>query len=133
MDKTVQDVNIDDEHVIVPASYNLIEVSKAMASAGIPDVVVVDENNKVLGALDDYDIVSKCLAEEKNPLEMTAKDIMYVSPSVKMETKLERVHEMLQELMASTLPVVDDEHKLLGVITIHDIFDAYADEVEEES
>ena len=59
----VSDVEIDDEFITVKGSMTIIEISKEMARVGIPDAVVVDDDDKVLGAVDDYDIVSKCLAE----------------------------------------------------------------------
>ena len=103
-------------------------LAKAIAKAGVPDAVILDENNQVLGVLDDYDIVSKVLAEEKDPKVVTAADIMYAPPPVKLETELSKVHEILTQLEASMLPVVDDDKKLLGVITIMDVFDGLMDQ-----
>lgn len=120
---TVSKVQIDDEYITVNAKDTVIEVSKKMAKSGVPDAVVVDEKQYVLGVLDDYDIVSKVLAEDKDPLTVTAEEIMYAPPPVKLDTELSKVHEILTQLEASMLPVVDEEKKLLGVITIIDVLD----------
>ena len=124
----VKNTKIDDDYIVVKANDNLISVAKSISKAGIPDAVVVDEENKVLGALDDYDIVSKCLAEEKDPKIMTAEDIMYAGPKVKLETELTSVLETMEKLKVTTLPVVDGENKLLGVITNMDVYDGLAQE-----
>ena len=120
----VSDVNIDDEFISVKNDMTLTEVSKEMAKAGIPDAVVVGEGNKVLGALDDYDIISKCIAEDKDPNEMKAEEVMFSSPPVRKETELKDVHKMMEELEATMLPVTDEEKQLLGVVTIMDVLDA---------
>lgn len=120
---TVKDVTIDDDYITVKSNDTVIEVAKAIAKAGVPDAVVIDEKGHVLGVLDDYDIVSKVLAEEKDPKVVKAEDIMYAPPPVKLETELKAVHDILQELEATILPVVDEEKKLIGVITIMDVLD----------
>ena len=126
----VSNVNIEDDYIVVDAKDNLVKVAKEMAKVGIPDAVVTKEDGSVLGALDDYDIVSKCLAEEKDPNNMTAEDIMYAGPKVKLDTDLTEVNNTLQSLRATILPVVDDDNKLLGVITINDVWEGMADEEE---
>ena len=42
---------------------------------------------------------------------------------VKLETELKDAHAILQELEATMLPVVDEDNKLLGVLTILDVMD----------
>ena len=119
----VSDVEIDDEFITVKGSMTIIEISKEMARVGIPDAVVVDDDDKVLGAVDDYDIVSKCLAEEKDPMVLTAEEIMFSPPPIRIDTDLKAVHEMMQELEATMLPVTDTEKNLKGVVTLMDVLD----------
>ncbi|MCY3410993.1 MAG: CBS domain-containing protein [Candidatus Heimdallarchaeota archaeon] len=119
----VNEVQIDDDFIKIKADDTIISVAKAIAKAGVPDAVVVDESDKVLGILDDYDIVSKVLAEEKDPKVMTAKDVMYAPPLVKLDFDLDKVYEIMQQMEASMLPVVDNDLKLLGVITLNDVLE----------
>ncbi len=120
----VKDLEIDDEYITVRDTDSIVEVSKKMKQAGMPDAVVVNSKEKILGALDAYDIVSKVLAEEANPNAVNAKDIMYTPPIVTPDTPIRRVHEIMRELDVSLVPVSNDEEKLLGVVTILDILDA---------
>ncbi|MHA2029653.1 MAG: CBS domain-containing protein [Candidatus Kariarchaeaceae archaeon] len=126
----VSDVEIEDEYVVVKASDTIYDVAQAISKAGIPDAVVLDEDETVLGALDDFDIVSKVLAVDKDHKTITAKDILYAPPPVKQTTSLKDAHEIMQELDATMLPVVDDEKKLLGVVTIMDVLEGLAKEYE---
>ena len=119
----VADIDYQDEFITVKGSMTISEVAKEIAKAGVPDAVVIDDKDKVLGALDDYDIVSKCLAEDHDPKTMKAEDIMYAPPPVKLTSDLNEVHETMQKLEATMLPVVDDENNLLGVVTIMDVLE----------
>jgi len=122
----VSDVNIDDEFITVNADDTIIKVAKSIAQAGVPDAVVVNENDQVVGSLDDYDIVSKVLAEEKDPMTMKASEIMSTHPPIKPDTKLNEVYESMKSLDVSMLPITDEGRKLLGVVTIMDVLEAMA-------
>lgn len=120
----VSDLVIDDEYIVVKAEAAVVEIAEEITNSGIPDAVVVDDEGNVLGALDDFDIVSKVVAKKLDPLEVTAKDIMYAPPPVKLETEVKRAEEIMKEMKASMLPVVNNERKLLGVVTIMDVLEA---------
>ena len=130
----VKDLEIDDEYITVQDTDTIVEVSKKMKHAGMPDAVVVDSEEKILGALDAYDIVSKVLAEETNPKEVNARDIMYTPPIVTPDTPVRRVHEIMRELNVSLVPVSNNEEKLIGVVTILDVLDGLSiEEAREKS
>jgi len=122
----VSEVTIDDEYITVQGGDNIIDVAKKIAKSSVPDAVVIGENGIVLGSLDDYDIVSKVLAEELNPAEVKAEDIMYVPPPIKPTTELTEVQETMKKLDVTMLPVTDDNKKLLGVVTIMDVMEGLA-------
>lgn len=122
----VGDVEIEDDYITVKENDNILNVAKAIAKAGIPDAVVVNEENQALGALDDYDIVSKVIAVEKDPKEITAKDIMYAPPPVRKTMSLKETYEIMQQLEATMLPVVDETKNLIGVVTIMDVLEGLA-------
>jgi len=122
----VSDVNIDDEFITVKVEDSIINVSKSIATGGVPDAVVVNEKEEVVGTLDDYDIVSKVLAEERDPTLINASEIMSTHPPIRLETELNEVYNSMKSLDVSMLPVTDGERKLLGVVTIMDILEAMA-------
>ncbi|OLS28215.1 MAG: Magnesium transporter MgtE [Candidatus Heimdallarchaeota archaeon LC_2] len=119
----VGDVEIEDDYITVKNTDTILAVAKAIAKSAIPDAVVLNENDKVVGALDDFDIISKVIAVEKDHNTITAEEVMYAPPPVRKTTTLEETHKIMQELDATMLPVVDDELKLLGVVTIMDVLE----------
>ena len=129
----VGDVEIEDDYITVKNTDTILEVAKAIAASAIPDAVVLDENDKVVGALDDFDIVSKVIAVEKDHNKITAAEVMYAPPPVRTTTTLEEAHKIMQELDATMLPVVDDEIKLLGVVTIMDVLEGLSGDFEKLS
>lgn len=126
----VSEVNIEDEYVVVKETDSIYVVAQTLAKAGISDAVVLDDDDKVLGALDDFDIVSKVLAPEKDYKTMIAKDIIYAPPPVKLSMNLSEAHQIMKELDAMMLPVVDENRKLLGVLTIMDVLEGLTKEIE---
>ena len=128
----VSDVTIDDEYVTVNGEASILEVAKTIAKSGIPDVVVIDNEERVLGALDDYDIVSKVVAEGQDPNKIKAKDIMFAPPPIKLDTELEAAHEIMEELKVTVLPVVGEGRKLMGVLTIMDVLEGKTQENDEK-
>jgi CBS domain-containing protein len=126
----VSDVNYEDDYVVVKGSDSIYDVAQTISKAGIPDAVVLADDETVLGALDDFDIVSKVLAVDKDHKTTTAEEVMYAPPPVRPTTSLKDTHEIMQELDATMLPVVDEDKKLLGVVTIMDVLEGLAKEYE---
>ncbi|MCH8906583.1 MAG: CBS domain-containing protein [Candidatus Heimdallarchaeota archaeon] len=54
---------------------------------------------------------------------LTAEEIMFSPPPIRIDTDLKAVHEMMQELEATMLPVTDTEKNLKGVVTLMDVLD----------
>lgn len=129
----VSDLQIEDEYITVLGTDSILEVTKKLAKEGIPDAIVIDEEGKTLGALDDYDIISKVIAEEKDVKSVTAADIMFSPPPVRLTTELADVKKILDELEITVVPVVDDENKLIGVATVMDILEGLAYEESQNS
>ena len=122
----VQDVQIDDDYITVVDSNTILAVAQILAEKGIPDAVVLDKDDKVLGTLDDYLLVTKVMATEKDPSSVTAKDIMLTPPTVTEDTDLEEAEEIMDDLDVTILPVVDENNHLLGVVTIMDVLEGLA-------
>jgi len=122
----VEDVNIEDDYIVVKPSDTIVVVSKKIAEAAIPDAIVVNDDNEVLGALDVYDIISKVIAPEKDLKSTTAEDIMYAPPPVRLATELSVVEKIMGDLEVSVLPVSDKNNTLLGVITMMDVMEGLA-------
>ncbi len=93
-----------------------LQMMKKNNIGGIP---VVDQNNKLKGIITNRDI-----RFEKN-LSKPVKDIMTKEVVSTTNGKdLENAENMLQEYKIEKLPIVDNENKLIGLITYKDIIKA---------
>ena len=86
---------------------------------------VTDENRKLLGYVDVKDLLI-------NDMDTLIDDIMKECESIHTTMDQEEVANIFQNYDYSTLPVVDSEGRLVGVITIDDILDIIEEETTED-
>jgi CBS domain-containing protein len=99
----------------------LNEVAKLMvryATTSIPVVGNPELRSPLLGLLTDRDIVCRVLAEDRNPLERTAKDCM-TRPSVilRLEQDVADAARLMDRERARRVPVIDNNGRLCGIVT----------------
>lgn len=98
---------------VVMADALLVMTSKSFGCLG-----VVDETNKLVGIVTDGDLRRHM---SKNLIEKTVSSVMTPAPkTIKEETLLEEAL-YLMEGKITVLFVVDDYHKPIGLIHVHDI------------
>ena len=93
------------------------EAERLMAEYHISGVPVVDEDRTLIGIITNRDM--RFITD----MSLLIKDVMTPAPLVtaKKGTTLEAAAKVLQEHKIEKLPIVDDEDKLIGLITIKDI------------
>ncbi|MBU4299726.1 MAG: CBS domain-containing protein [Nanoarchaeota archaeon] len=85
---------------------------------GIPIVL----KNKIVGMLTDKDIVSKVVAENKSPRDVTAGEIM--SPKIITASPGDSITDVAKIMYANNvgrIPVIDEKGNLVGIVTETDI------------
>ena len=130
-----------------PAS-SLIEVYVAISTYNLSGVPVVDEENKLVGIITEYDLISKgaslplsffakILQEQSGGLDNTkqfgtelenikklnAKDVMNIDPLTLLSyTALEDVLKTFRDHhRVNPIPVVDKDNKLIGIVSRYDV------------
>ena len=103
--------------VTLPLNSKVRDAKASMKEFSIGGIPIVDEENKLLGIVTNRD-----LRFEKNndrPISevMTSESLVTVG----RETSLEQAEDILQENKIEKLPVVDENYKLIGLITFRDI------------
>lgn len=85
--------------------------------------VVENKNTNVqVGAITDRDIVCRAVALNKNPLDLTAADVMTPDiVAVTPETSLEDCCNLMEENQIRRISVVDESGALCGIIAQADI------------
>lgn len=101
-----------------------LDMAKTMTEAGFGDVPIVDDNNKIMGIVTEYDLL-KALMESRDIDKLTAKDIMTKNPiCVTEETHASELVEILEKKHLIRLPVTKNG-KLVGIVARRDVLLAY--------
>ncbi len=127
----VSDLVIDDEYGVIDSKATVEEAAKKMKELNVPDLVVLDKEEKVLGVVADFDIIRDVVAEGKNASKETVLDHCYTITPVTRDSTVVDAFERMRDLHVAVVPVVEDE-KLLGVCTIQDCWSYIPDERPDE-
>lgn len=98
------------------------QVSNLMVEKGIDQIPIVDKENRLVGIVTSWDI-TKATAENKRKLEdFMTKNVI----SSKTNELLDVVSRRLEKYGINSTPVVDEENKVVGIITLSDINRVYS-------
>lgn len=101
-------------------------VQQAGENDNISTVYVLDENDKFYGAIDLKDLI---VARQQDKLEdIISTSYPYVNDHEKMDECIERIKDYAED----SIPVLTEEHLLIGVITALDIVEAVDEEMGED-
>jgi CBS domain-containing protein len=121
------------EVVIVDRATTILEAAKLMRSEHVGDLVVTDNRNGQqvpVGILTDRDIVVELLAEEIALDKVSVGDAMsYELHSVKEQDGLQETIEKMSGRGVRRLPVVGDAGELVGIVTVDDLIELIADQL----
>lgn len=110
---------IDDEYATISGDKTIVDASLVMKDKEIPDLVVLDKDNKVLGICADHDICINAVAAGKDPKTTKVVEAMYRIEPVGLDTPVEVAFQRMQQLKVTVVPVVEKD-ELKGVVTIQD-------------
>ena len=123
--------------VSVGPDTSLLKVGKLMKDHHIRRIPVVEDNGQVVGIISDRDVrdasPSKATTLDMYEMhyllaELKAKNIMTAKPiTVKPTDTVEQAALIMLDNKVGGLPVVDDNGKLVGIISDHDVFKALVD------
>jgi predicted transcriptional regulator len=106
----------------LPENATVLDAAKYMTDMNVGSVIITDGKNKPVGILTDRDIVTKVIANEKEPKSVKVKDIM-TSPvtTINVEKDIIDATRLMAEHWIRRLPVVDQTGKVVGVMSLDDI------------
>ncbi|HWI13853.1 MAG TPA: CBS domain-containing protein [Burkholderiales bacterium] len=109
----------------------LQDVAKMMLDNDCGAIPVCDEG-KPVGVVSDRDIAIRAVAEGRNPIEMTASEIMS-SPveTVTEDTSIDDLLDLMEDKQIRRVVVVDDDGAVCGIVAQADIAEYASDEVAE--
>ena len=104
-------------------------IAERMHQRAVGTLVVVNNMDRVVGIVTDRDLVSRVLAKGRSPTETLVCDVMTDSPTTISEwTQIELALIIMRNGKFRRIPVVDQDKKLVGLITLDDILMLLAEE-----
>lgn len=84
--------------------------------------VPVCESGRIIGVVTDRDIVVRAVAAGRNPLSLTAGDLMsHPVATIECDANLDVAIDLLEKNQVRRLPVVDHSGRLVGVVAQADV------------
>lgn len=121
MTRVARDVMTPNPACCTP-TMTLDEVAKLMVHNDCGEIPVVDGSDQPIGVITDRDIVTRVVAEGKNPVGHTAEQFMSQPVvTVGVETPLEEVLATMERHQIRRVPVVDEQGSCAGIIAQADV------------
>jgi CBS domain-containing protein len=120
MGKNVSDVMTSRPRAATPDT-PVRQVAELMAAEDVGAVPVVD-GDRLLGMVTDRDIVIRAIAKGKDPQQTTASDIASSDlVTLEPDQDLDDALKLMAEYQVRRLPVVDEDNRLVGVVSQADV------------
>lgn len=112
----------------VPPQTSLRHAAQKMKSWDI-GVLPVCENDKLIGVITDRDIAVRAVAEGKDPESCSVGNAMTPDLIYCYEDEdVERAAKLMEEKQIRRLPVMDRNHRLVGIVSLGDLATRQRDE-----
>ncbi|MCA9486058.1 hypothetical protein H6501_03560 [Candidatus Woesearchaeota archaeon] len=119
--------------VICDEEESILEVSRILRDTMRRELIVLSKEKMPLGVISTIDINNRVVSEEKDPKNLSAKDIMTKNICVvELGETYDLAFEKLCELKTNSIPVVE-KGKLCGLLSINNIWNAKMREENNES
>ena len=121
----------------VPAKVNpettIADAINLMISSRVGAVAVVDKDNKVAGIFTERDVLKKFALSGKNPSKTEIREFMNTPVMLAtVHTSPGEALEVMVEKHIRHLPVVDEQTRLLGILSIRNLLQSQVDELRQE-
>ncbi len=122
--------------ITIDKDASIFEAQEKMAARKVRHLPVVDDDNRLIGIVTDRDIRSalpysliknKATADEREKLDqLKVKDIMTQNPkTITPRYTIQDALLLIQKERVGAFPVVDDEGKLQGILSVRDLLRAF--------
>jgi CBS domain-containing protein len=112
-----------------PTTASLADAAKAMRDEAIGDVLVCDDNQRLVGIVTDRDLVVRGLANG-DVQGLTLADVCSNDPiTVRSDTPASEVVRLMTDRAVRRVPVTDEDGRPVGIVSLGDL----ASQLDEES
>ncbi len=104
------------------------KLAEQMADERVGSVVITDDEMPI-GIVTDRDLALRCVAEEADPTELSAENVMTENlQTIEQDAGFYDAVDRMSEHGVRRLPVIDDSDHLVGILTTDDLEELLADE-----
>lgn len=123
----------DPEPAIVQMQSSVADAIRMMLNRHVGAVAVVDGQKRVAGIFTERDVLQKLSLSGRDPAHTAICEVM--TTPVEMATEATRLGEAMAAMVERHyrhLPIVDDDGRLLGILSIRHILQARIDDLTQE-
>jgi CBS domain-containing protein len=114
---------------LAEAGESVHDAAERMRQRTVGCLVVVNEHQEPIGILTDRDIAIRVVAEGRDAWSTRVAKVMTAAPkTVSERTAIESALGLMRSGAFRRLPVVDEEGRLVGIVTLDDILILLAEE-----
>lgn len=104
------------------ANDSLRDIAQRMVECDCGMIPIVDDEGRAIGAVTDRDIVCRSIAKDRNPLELTARDVMTSPPlTIHPDADLKELTHLLEERQLRRVIVADEDGRCVGIVAQADL------------
>ena len=109
-------------HVVVqPPTATCYDAAELMRDRNVGSIVVV-ENQQPLGLVTDRDLVTRVIADKRDPAQVLLREVMSPSPIfLSHRRSVDEAVETMRDLGVRRLPIVDDQNRVVGILSLDDL------------
>lgn len=118
----------DSEAACVAMDASAEQAIRTMLDRRVGAVAVVDENKQVAGIFTERDVLRRVVLSGRAPAEMPVREVMTTPVEMAtLDTTPGQALATMIEFHYRHLPIVDDDGRLLGMLSIRDLLQARID------
>jgi CBS domain-containing protein len=131
--RKMSDLVRNQQPLMLPPTTSVIKAAQHMRDRRVGAVLVVTDEDRLVGIFTGRDAVSRVLAEGKSPAKITLADVMTPDPNTMSPqcTAIEALR-LMQDTRCRHLPIVDND-KIIGIVSHGDFRGIEQDRLDEET
>lgn len=114
---------------LADAEETVLDAARRMRERRVGTLVVVDGVGRPVGLVTDRDLAVRVLADGRDPRRTSVAEVMTFRPrTVGEDTPIEAALSLMRSGGFRRLPVVNDDEKLVGIVSLDDVLALLAEE-----
>ena len=110
---------LSDEFTTVKENDSALDVTKKLTKPKILTAIVLDENERIVGAIIKNSLLDECIIKGRDPKEIKAKELMDSIDSIEENTEFIEAVRQITDNRAKALAILNNG-KLKGVLSVYD-------------